>query len=289
MSEPMMAAVVQMTSGPVVAENLARAATLVRRAVARGASLVVLPENWALFADEESKAAVAERFDPGEIPNGPIGLGACALSRETRAWIVWGGAPERTVEGSARSFNTAFVTSPEGEIVARYRKVHLFDVALPDGSTYRESRSVAPGDEVVVVETPFGTVGLSICYDLRFPELYRALVDQGASILTVPAAFTVPTGRDHWHVLLRARAIESQSYVLAAAQWGAHPNGRQTYGHALVVDPWGTVLAECGDGEGLALAEIDPARTARVRASLPALHHRVLGPNAPTREGHGHD
>lgn len=277
MPEPVLAAVVQMTSGPDVSANLARASALVRQAVARGARLVVLPENFAYFADEGGKSAVAERFAPGEMPTGPIGLAACALSLETGAWIVWGGAPELTDEASTRTHNTSFVTSPRGEVVARYRKVHLFDVALPDGSTYCESRAVAPGRDVVVVETPAGPVGLSICYDVRFPELYRALVSQGATVLTVPAAFTVPTGRDHWHVLLRARAIESQCHVLAAAQWGAHANGRQTYGHALIADPWGTVLAECGDGEGIAVAEIDPARTERVRSSLPSLTHRVLG------------
>jgi predicted amidohydrolase len=135
---------------------------------------------------------------------------------------------------------------------------------------------VAPGSEAVAVTTPLGVVGLTICYDLRFPELYRALVDRGATVLTVPAAFTVTTGRDHWHVLLRARAIESQSYVIAAAQWGSHGGGRSTYGHALICDPWGTVLAECPDGEGIAVAEIDPGRIERVRASLPSLAHRRL-------------
>jgi predicted amidohydrolase len=276
-SEPVIAAAVQMTSGPDVAENLARAASLVRRAVARGAGLVVLPENFAYFGDEVAKASVAERFAPGELPAGPIGLAACALSLETRAWIVWGGAPELTDAPSSRTHNTSFVTSPRGELVGRYRKAHLFDVSLPDGSTYCESRSVAPGADAVVVDGPFGVIGLSICYDVRFPELYRALVSRGATLLTVPAAFTVPTGKDHWHVLLRARAIESQCYVIAAAQWGAHPNGRQTYGHALIADPWGTVIAECADGEGFALAELDPARVAQVRAALPSLAHRVFG------------
>lgn len=272
----MIAAVVQMTSGPEVAKNLSRARALARHAVARGAGLVVMPENFAYFGDESQKYEAAERFEVGAAPNGPIGLAARALSAETGAWIVWGGAPERTDTPSDRTHNTSFVTSPSGELVARYRKVHLFDVSLPDGSVYRESRAVAPGDALTVVETPFGALGLSVCYDVRFPELFRGLVSLGATLLTVPAAFTVPTGRDHWHVLLRARAIESQAYVLAAAQWGSHPNGRQTYGHALIVDPWGTVIAECPDGEGVAIAELDPARVASVRASLPALEHRVL-------------
>lgn len=276
MSDPVIAAALQMTSGPEPRANLDRAGALVRRAAARGAGLIVLPENFAYFGDEARRVEVAERFTPGELPSGPIGLTACALSAETRAWIVWGGAPELTEPPSARAHNTSFVTSPAGEIVARYRKIHLFDVSLADGSLYCESRAVAAGDELVVVETPAGTVGLSICYDVRFPELYRGLVSRGASVLTVPAAFTVPTGRDHWHVLLRARAIESQAYVIAAAQWGAHPNGRQTYGHAMVCDPWGTVVAECADGEGMALAELDSARVRAIRGSLPALDHRVL-------------
>lgn len=276
MSDPVIAAVVQMTSGPDVRANLARAGALVRRAAERGARLIVLPENFAYFGDEERKCDAAERYAPGEPPGGAIGLAACALSLETGAWIVWGGAPEHTDAVSARTHNTSFVTSPAGEVAARYRKIHLFDVALSDGSVYRESRAVAPGDEVVAVETPAGVLGLSICYDVRFPELYRALVDRGATLLTVPAAFTVPTGRDHWHLLLRARAVESQCFVLAAAQWGTHPNGRQTYGHALIVDPWGTVIAECADGEGIAVAELDPERVSSIRASLPALEHRVL-------------
>ncbi|MFO0627485.1 MAG: carbon-nitrogen hydrolase family protein [Polyangiales bacterium] len=276
MSDPMIAAVVQMTSGPDVRENLARASALVRRAASRGARLIVLPENVAYFGDEAGKLAVAERFNPDELPAGLIGLTACALARETRATLVWGGVPELTDAPSARTHNTAVVISPAGDIAARYRKVHLFDVDLPDGSVYRESTAVAPGREVVVTDTPAGVLGLSVCYDVRFPELYRALAKAGATILAVPAAFTVPTGRDHWHVLLRARAVETQCFVLAAAQWGTHPNGRQTYGHALIVDPWGTVLAECADGEGVALAELDPARVRSVRASLPCHAHHVL-------------
>lgn len=276
MSEPVTVAVVQMTSGPDVAKNLATASALVRKATARGARLVVLPENVAYFGDDDGKRAVAERFDPGAAPGGIIGLTACALARETGAHLVWGGVPERTDAPTGLTHNTAFVTTPSGDISARYRKIHLFDVDLPDGSVYRESGSVAAGREPVLADTPAGTLGLSVCYDLRFPELYGSLVRRGATLLAVPAAFTVPTGRDHWHVLLRARAIETQCFVLAAAQWGTHPNGRQTYGHALIVDPWGTVLAECADGEGVALAELDPSRVAAVRSALPCLRHHVL-------------
>ena len=275
MSDPVLVAAAQMTSTEDVARNLDRAAALVRKAVSRGARLVVLPENVAFLGAEDAKRAVAEGFDPGAEPDGPIGRCARDLSRETGAWVIWGGLPERA--DGPRVYNASVCVRPDGVVVARYRKVHLFDVSLPDGTVLTESRAVAPGDEAVVVETPVGVTGLTICYDVRFPELYRALVDRGATVLTVPAAFTVPTGRDHWHVLLRARAIESQCYVLAAAQWGAHGGGRTTYGHALVIDPWGTVLADCADGEGLAMAEVDAARTARIRASLPSLQHRRSG------------
>lgn len=274
MADNAIAAVVQMTSGEDVAKNLARAGELVHKAVRRGASLVVLPENVAFMGPEQGRLAVAERFDPGAEADGPIGRFARELSRETGAWVIWGGVPERSDD--THTNNTSVVFDARGELIARYRKIHLFDVALADGTTHTESRSVAPGADVVAVDTPVGRVGLSICYDVRFPELYRRLVDAGAAILTVPAAFTVPTGRDHWHVLLRARAIESQCHVLAAAQWGLHGGGRTTYGHALIVDAWGTVLAECADGEGVAVAEIDAARTEHIRATLPSLKHRRL-------------
>jgi len=273
-----LAGVVQMTSTADVARNLAAAASWVREAVRRGAVWVGLPENVAYMGPEAGKLALAEDFVLGEVPAGPtIGAAMRAVAAETGAWVLWGGVPERIAGDPRRTFNTAVVVSPEGRVAARYRKVHLFDVALADGTVLTESQSVAPGEGVTAVDTPIGRVGLSICYDVRFPELYRALVDQGATVLTVPAAFTVTTGRDHWHTLLKARAIESQCHLLAPAQWGAHGDGRTTYGHALVIDPWGTILAECGDGEGVAVAPIDPARTGRVRASLPSLAHRRMG------------
>jgi predicted amidohydrolase len=277
MSEPVLVAAVQMTSRDDLSANLARAAELVRRAASRGAVFVGLPENLAFMGPEEAKLATAEAFEPGPVgaDAGPVARWAAALARETGAWLLLGGVAERTVD-ARRVHNTAVVVDPRGEITARYRKIHLFDVALADGTEHRESRAVAPGKEAVVVDTPAGRVGLSVCYDVRFPELYRRLVGAGATVLAVPAAFTVPTGRDHWHVLLRARAIESQCYVIAPAQWGSHGHGRTTYGHALVCDPWGTVIAECGDGEGIALAEIDPARVASVRRQMPCLEHRRL-------------
>ncbi|MBI5514345.1 MAG: carbon-nitrogen hydrolase family protein [Deltaproteobacteria bacterium] len=275
MAEPHLAAVVQLTSTADVPRNLRRAAELAERAASRGAMLVVLPENVAFLGPEEEKLQVCEAFEPGAPPQGPIGRALRDVAKRTRVWALWGGLPERTTDPT-RTYNTSVLVDPAGSLVARYRKIHLFDVALADGTTLTESRTVLPGDAVVTAETPVGRLGLSICYDLRFPELYRRLVDQGATVLTVPAAFTVPTGKDHWHVLLRARAIESQCHLLAAAQWGSHGNGRTTYGHALIVDPWGTVLAECGDGEGIALAELDQSRTERVRATLPSLRHRRL-------------
>ena len=270
-------AAAQMTSTADVSCNLTRAAALVREAVGRGATLVGLPENVAYMGPEAGKRAVAEDFVVGEAPAGDvIGAAMRAVAAESGAWVLWGGVPERIAEDAGRTFNTAVMVSPEGRVAARYRKVHLFDVALADGTVLTESQTVAPGEGLVAVDTPVGRVGLSICYDVRFPELYRGLVDAGATVITVPAAFTVTTGRDHWHVLLRARAIESQCHLVAPAQWGAHGDGRTTYGHALVVDPWGTVLAECGDGEGLAVAAVDPQRTARIRATLPSLAHRRL-------------
>jgi predicted amidohydrolase len=173
--------------------------------------------------------------------------------------------------------NTSVHLAVDGSIKSTYRKIHLFDVDLSDGTSLRESATVMAGDLPVVTDAPFGKLGLSICYDLRFPELYRKLVDQGAIALAVPAAFTLHTGKDHWHVLLQARAIESQAYVLAAAQTGHHFDKRVSYGHALIVDPWGCVVAQCGEGEGIAVARVDPAVVERVRRQLPSLRHRRLG------------
>ena len=187
-----------------------------------------------------------------------------------------GGFWERR-EGESRVFNTSVHLGSDGEVRATYRKIHLFDVELSDGTSLKESEKVAPGEEVVTTETAFGTLGLSICYDVRFPELYRKLVDRGAIALSVPAAFTLQTGKDHWHVLLQARAIESQSYVLAPAQYGKPYGNRLSYGHALICDPWGCVVAQCsGEGEGFVSAPIDRAVVDRYREQLPSLKHRRL-------------
>ena len=264
--------VVQMTSGADVAANLDAVERLVGQAVEDGAKLVVIPECFAYLGPEEGKLAIAEALPEG----GPILARMAALARQHRAELVLGGFWEKGAS-AAKVRNACVHLDEEGAVRAVYRKIHLFDVDLPDGTKLEESATVEPGTELVVTDAPFGTLGLSVCYDVRFPELYRGLVDRGAIALAVPAAFTLTTGKDHWHVLLRARAIESQSYVLAAAQTGHHHGQRRSYGHALICDPWGTVLAECGEGEGVATAWIDPAVPARVRASLPSLRHRVLG------------
>lgn len=272
----MKAAVVQLNAGEDVARNLASAEEVGRAAAADGASLVVMPENVLYMGADVGRGAVAGAYAVGEAPAGPCGARMAALSRETGAWVLWGGVPEVRSE-DARTFNAAVLVDARGVVAARYRKIHLFDIDLPGGPVLTESRNTAPGADVVAADTPVGRLGLSVCYDVRFPELYRALVDGGATVLAVPAAFTATTGRAHWELLLRARAVESQSYVLAAAQWGEHPGGRTTWGHAMIVDPWGAVLAERAEGVGFVAAELDPARVASVRASLPSLAHRRLG------------
>ena len=264
---------VQLSSQGDVTENLDRAAALIAEAARRGASAVVLPENFAYMGDEEGKRGIAEEL--GAEPAGPIGRRVAEAARAAGVSVIAGGFPERSSD-AARPYNTCAVFGPDGRVVASYRKVHLFDVDLADGSQYRESASTSAGDAPVVVEVAGVQLGLSICYDLRFPELYRALSAAGAEAIVVPAAFTLLTGKDHWHVLLRARAIEAQAYVIAAAQWGRHPRGRATYGKSCIIDPWGEVIAQASEGEGVVTAALDPAYLARVRSNLPALTHRRL-------------
>ena len=269
----LLAAVVQMTSRNDLAENLARATALIAEAARRGAQLVTLPENFALFtADEADRLAARERLDG----QGPILRAMSDAARAHRVALVLGGMPELPDTDEPRAHNTCVYLDADGIVQGVYRKIHLFDVCIPDGAKYAESEATLAGTAPVLVETPWAKLGLSVCYDVRFPELYRALSSRGAQILTVPAAFTLHTGRDHWHVLLRARAIENLCYVLAPAQFGRHSDKRVTYGHALIVDPWGQVLAEVGDHEGIALAELDLGYQARLRAELPALAHRRL-------------
>jgi len=264
-------ALVQTTSTEDVPANLAAASRLVEEAAERGASLVALPENFAFLRREGGPIDCAQGLD-GEI----VGC-LRELARRLRVRILGGTFPEAGAS-AARVYNTSVLISPAGEIEAVYRKIHLFDVdlAASGGGVYRESAFVAPGQEVVVAQTPDAVIGLSVCYDLRFPELYRALAARGAQILTVPSAFTRETGKDHWEVLLRARAIENQAFVLAPAQCGRHSETRASHGRSLIVDPWGLVLAQGGDRPGLVLADCDLGELARIRASLPALEHRRL-------------
>jgi predicted amidohydrolase len=276
-------AAVQMTSSDNVEANLDRSRELVREAAGAGALLVGLPENFAyLGGDQDHRLAIAEALPaPGAAdrpPPGPILRAMEELARSAGVWLILGGFPEQG-RAARRIRNSAVVIDPEGAVVAVYRKIHLFDVdlsGLPGGKRFCESDAIEPGAEVVVADTPLCPIGLSVCYDLRFPELYRALAARGARMVAVPSAFTAETGKDHWHVLLRARAIENQVYVLAPAQVGSHGPTRRSYGHALVVDPWGTILAECGEPEGFALARLDFAYQDKVRAALPVLGHRKL-------------
>lgn len=265
-----LAAAVQLTSGDDVAHNLDVCEALVRQAAQRGAELVALPENFAFVGDEAGKLRMAEPLD------GPVMQRLGALAAELKLHLCAGGFPEQA-QAPGKVYNTAVLFGPDGGRLAVYRKIHLFDVELPGGQRYRESDSVAPGDEVVVVQTALGRIGLSICYDVRFPELYRALAEQGVEVILVPAAFTLYTGKDHWHTLLRARAIENQAFLLAPGQFGLHPSTQQwTYGKSVLIDPWGLVLAQAADRVGLAVGEVDHGELARVRAALPALRHRRL-------------
>ncbi len=261
-------AAVQMISSPFVEDNLATARRLVAQAAAAGAQLVVLPEYWAIMGKQETdKLAHAEQ--PG---SGPIQDGMAQMARQHGIWLIGGTLPLISGE-EGKVLNTTLVYDPQGAPAGRYDKIHLFGFTR-GAESYNESRTIVPGVQVRAIETPFGRVGLSICYDLRFPELYRAMGD--CALIVVPAAFTHTTGSAHWEVLLRARAIENQCYVLASAQGGLHPNGRRTWGHSMLIDPWGEVKAVLPEGEGVVSGEIDLAFLAGVRESLPALAHRTM-------------
>ena len=251
--------------------NLRVTEALVRQAAAAGAKLIATPEATTYLGPHARKIQLAEPVD------GPTHRFFGELARELEVHLLLGSGAEPADE--RRCYNTSMLFGPDGALVASYRKMHLFDVEVPGGVSFRESDTCAPGSEVVVAETAAGTVGMSICYDLRFPELFRAQVDRGATILTVPSAFTLMTGKDHWHALLRARAIENQCYVLAPGQWGEHDDAglKRSYGHSVIVDPWGTVVAECSDGEGICLALIDPDKVAQVRKAIPVQAHRRIG------------
>lgn len=272
-----LAACLQLRCTTDIERNLATTEKLVRRAADRGAALVATPENTPFLGPQFHKVELAEPRD------GPIADRLRALANELSIHLLIGGmAEQRRLEDGTidrqRCYNTSVIYGPNGDELAAYRKMHLFDVDVPAGLKIAESDTIAPGDEVVVAETPLGKIGLSICYDLRFPEMYRAMVDRGADLIAVPSAFTMITGKDHWHTLLQARAIETQCWVLAPAQWGVHDEEgmRHSYGHSLIIDPWGAVVADKGHREGLCLAEIDPDRTAEVRHAIPVRNHRRL-------------
>jgi len=261
-------AAIQMVSTPEVGENVATVRRLVAEAAGRGATLVALPEYWPIMGmSDADKVAHAEQ--PG---SGPIQDCMAALAREHGIWLVGGTLPMVSPE-AGKVLNTTLVYDPQGQMTSRYDKIHLFGFNKGTES-YDEARTIVPGETVGVFDAPFGRVGLSVCYDLRFPELYRAMGE--CALIIVPAAFTHTTGRAHWEVLLRARAIENQCYVLAAAQGGMHVNGRRTYGHSMLVDPWGEVKAVLPEGEGVVAGELDPEYLAGVRVSLPALRHRKM-------------
>lgn len=274
MTEPFTAAVVQMVSGAELAANIASAAQLIARAAAAGAKLVALPENFALLGRrEQDKLAIAETDGSGPIQD----FLADAAARHG-VYLAAGTIPLRGAD-PARVRAACLLYGPDGQRLARYDKIHLFDVAVgaDGGERYRESASIEPGTEVVCVDTALGRIGLAVCYDVRFPELFRALLARGAQLFILPSAFTETTGAAHWHLLCRARAVENLCYLLAPGQGGLHDNGRRTYGHSLIVGPWGELLAEQTEaGEGVACARLDLDAQAQLRTRFPAIQHRRL-------------
>ena len=270
----MRVAAIQMNSGADVAANLQLADCLFGDAASDGCQLAVLPENFALMAVRgRDKALHAE--EPG---HGPIQDFLADAARRHGLWIIAGSMP-LSAPDAERVYGACIVFDADGIEQACYRKIHLFDVKLPDrDETYQESNSMYPGDDPVRVDTPIGRVGLTICYDVRFPELFRRLVDDGCSVFTVPAAFTTVTGKAHWHTLLRARAIENLAYVIAPGQYGEHPDGRFTFGHTLICDPWGRILAEQAEGNCHVAADIDPNMVTTLRREFPALANRRFNP-----------
>lgn len=261
------AALVQLRSGREIARNMVTALDLIRRAVAEGACYIQTPENTPLMELDSNRLFESIRSERDTAVLGEF----ADIARDLRIWLHVGSLAVKIDDSKAA--NRAFVFAPDGSVAARYDKIHMFDVDLPSGETYRESKNYEPGGAAVNIRLPWGVLGITTCYDLRFPEQYKALAKAGADFLTVPAAFTKVTGEAHWHVLLRARAIETGCFVLAAAQGGLHENGRSTYGHSLIISPWGEILAEAGDEPCVIAAEIDPAEVAAARQRIPALNH----------------
>lgn len=272
MSDTAKVAAVQMNSSADVGENLELAGGLLAEAAAAGCALAVVPENFA-FMGPRGRDKLQHAEEPG---SGPIQDFLSRTASGNGMWIVSGSIPLKSPVAD-RCYGATLVVDANGDTQNCYRKIHLFDVDLPErDESYRESASMTPGDELVVQDTPAGCLGLSICYDLRFPELYRKLNEMGADVFSVPAAFTWVTGDAHWHTLLRARAIENLSYVIAPGQFGQHSDGRSTYGHSMIIDPWGQILAEAAEGNCVIIAELDLNLPHKLRREFPALDHRVF-------------
>jgi deaminated glutathione amidase len=266
-----LAAAIQMTSVPDLRKNLAQAEELIDLAVRQGAELVGLPENFSFMGEEKDKLAQASAIAT------ETETFLKTIAQRYQVTILGGGFPV-PVDSTGKVYNTALLIDPTGKELTCYRKAHLFDVNVPDGNTYQESSTVMAGTELppVYISEKLGSIGISVCYDVRFPELYRHLSSKGADVIFVPAAFTAFTGKDHWQVLLQARAIENTCYIIAPAQTGTHYARRQTHGHAMIIDPWGMILADAGEQPGVAIAEINPGRIEQVRRQMPSLQHRVF-------------
>ena len=275
MSGVFTASCIQFTSARDYEPNIRVVADLIRRARDAGADFVLTPENTGLT----EPVGRLRRAKARDEANHPVLAALRDVARETGAWLLIGSLAvdlsrePGEVDGESRLANRSYLVDPSGTVVARYDKIHMFDVDLADGESYRESKAFRPGGRAVLAETPRGILGMTVCYDLRFPHLYRALAQAGADFLAIPSAFTVPTGKAHWHVLMRARAIENGCYVFAPAQWGEHTAGRRSYGHSLIVDPWGEVLADGGSEPGVVLARIDPSRVETAHKAIPSLQH----------------
>jgi nitrilase len=273
-------AAIQMVSGADVDANLDEAARLISTAVSAGAEFVVLPENFAIMPTEDAgQLQVMERDG-----DGPIQEFLSAQAHQNHIWLVGGSIPLVSSQPS-KVRAACLLFNDRGERVARYDKLHLFDVKLDNGEEYSESLTIEPGESVVVVDSPIGRLGLTICYDLRFPEIFRQMLDQGAEIFSVPSAFTATTGKVHWEILLRARAIENLAYVIGAGQGGSHSSGRETYGDSIVIDPWGKVINRLARGPGIVTADIDRLRLEKLRRSLPSIEQRRLGHDRSIAEG----
>ena len=275
MSGAFTAACIQFTSARDYEPNIRVVSDLVRRARDDGADFVMTPENTGLT----EPIGKLRREKARDEANHPVLTALREVAQETGVWLLIGSLavdlsrePD-TGQGEGRLANRCYLVASSGAIVARYDKIHMFDVDLASGESYRESNAFRPGGRMVLAETPWGVLGMTVCYDLRFPHLYRALAQAGADFLAVPSAFTVPTGKAHWHVLIRARAIENGCFVFAPAQWGEHAEGRRTYGHSLIVDPWGEVLADAGEGVGIVSARIEISKIAKARRMVPSLQH----------------